>query len=59
MVKSISCKDAGKTCDWSATAKSEDELLQITLEHVQEHHKELVINSELSKNIRALMKDTK
>jgi predicted small metal-binding protein len=59
MVKSISCKDAGKTCGWSATAKSEDELLQITLEHVKEHHKELVINSELSKNIRALMKDTK
>jgi predicted small metal-binding protein len=59
MVKSISCKDARKTCGWSATAKSEDELLQITLGHVKEHHKELVINSELSKNVKTLMKDTK
>ncbi len=58
MAKSINCKDAGKTCGWSATAESEDKLLEITLEHVKEHHKELTINSELSKNIRALMKDT-
>lgn len=59
MGKSISCKDAGKSCDWSATAESEDELLKITLDHVKEHHKELVINSELSKNIKSIMKDTK
>jgi len=59
MGKSISCKDAGKTCTWSATAESEDELLKITLEHVKEHHKELTINSELSKNIKSIMKDTK
>jgi len=57
MKKSISCKDAGKTCGWSATADSEDELLKITLDHVKEHHKELVINSELSKNIKSLMKN--
>lgn len=59
MGKSISCKDAGKSCGWSATAASEDELLQITLEHVKEHHKELTINLELSKNIKSIMKDTK
>ncbi|NDB32394.1 MAG: DUF1059 domain-containing protein [Nitrososphaeria archaeon] len=58
MGKSISCKDAGKTCGWSATAGTEDELLKITLEHVKEHHTELTINSELSKTIKTLMKDT-
>lgn len=58
MGKSISCKDAGKTCGWSATAESEDELLKITLEHVKEHHKDLTINSELAKNIKSIMKDT-
>lgn len=59
MGKSISCKDAGKTCDWSATAESEDDLLKITLEHVKIHHKELVINSDLSMNIKSIMRDTK
>lgn len=49
MAKSISCKDAGKTCGWSATAESEDKL-EITLEHVKEHHKELTINSELKEH---------
>ena len=57
MAKSISCKDAGKACDWSATAGSEEELLKITLEHVKEHHKELTINAELSSNIKSLMKN--
>lgn len=59
MGKSISCKDAGKACNWSATAKTEEELLKITLDHVKEHHKELTINEELSNNIKSLMKDTK
>jgi predicted small metal-binding protein len=58
MGKSISCRDAGKTCNWSATAKSEQDLLKITLEHVREQHKELVINSELEKNIKSIMKET-
>lgn len=59
MRKSISCKDAGKNCEWSATAGSEEELIEITLEHVREHHKDLEISPELVKNIKSLMRDAK
>lgn len=57
MTKSISCKDAGKDCGWSATAATEEELLAITTEHVKESHKELLGNPELAENIKSLMKD--
>ena len=59
MTKSISCKDAGKDCGWSATAETEteEELMAITTEHVKESHKELQVNSELGENIKSLIKD--
>ena len=34
MTKSISCKDAGKDCSWSASAESEEELMNQVTEHV-------------------------
>ena len=57
MTKSLSCKDAGADCDWSATANTEEELMSKAIEHVKEHHKELELNSELSEKIKSLMKD--
>ena len=57
MTKSISCKDAGKDCGWSATAETEEELMAITTEHVKESHKELQVNPELVENIKSLIKD--
>jgi len=35
MVKSISCKDAGKDCGWKASAPTEEELMEKVIEHVQ------------------------
>ena len=46
MAKSISCADAGKDCSWSATAQTEDELMQKVAEHVQADHKEIELNAE-------------
>ena len=46
MTKNISCKDAGKDCGWSASAQTEEELIQKVLEHVKEDHKEIELNSE-------------
>ena len=57
MAKSISCKDAGKDCGWSAKAETEEELLTTTIEHVKESHPELQLGEELTKNIKSLMKD--
>ena len=57
MVKSISCKDAGKDCNWSASAKSVEELMSQVTEHVLAEHKEIELNSENIASIKLLIKE--
>ncbi len=57
MTKSISCKDAGADCGWSATAETEDELMGKVQEHVKADHKELEINDELVAKVKSLIKE--
>ena len=61
MTKSISCKDAGKDCSWSAssTTNNEEELMEMAKEHVLAEHKEIELNSENIANIKSLIKVTK
>ena len=37
MTKSIKCSDVGVDCDWSSTAKTEEELMQKIKEHAKTH----------------------
>jgi predicted small metal-binding protein len=57
MVKSISCKDAGKDCNWSASAESVEELMSRVTEHVLAEHKEIELNSENITSIKSLIKE--
>ena len=57
MAKSISCKDAGKDCSWSASAESLEELMSQVTEHVLAEHKEIELNSENIANIKLLIKE--
>jgi predicted small metal-binding protein len=57
MAKSISCKDAGKDCNWSASAKSVEELMSQVTEHVLAEHKEIELNSENIASIKSLIKE--
>ena len=57
MAKSISCKDAGKNCNWSASAKSIEELMYQVTEHVLAEHKEIELNSENIASIKSLIKE--
>jgi len=57
MTKSISCSDAGKDCEWSAIASTEEELMNKVAEHVKEEHKEIELNSESISSIKSLIKD--
>jgi len=57
MAKSISCKDAGKDCNWSASAKSLEELMTQVTEHVLAEHKEIELNSENIASIKSLIKE--
>jgi predicted small metal-binding protein len=57
MTKSISCKDAGKDCNWSASAKSVEKLMSQVTEHVLAEHKEIELNSENIASIKSLIKE--
>ena len=57
MAKSISCKDAGKDCNWSASAESVEELMSQVTEHVLAEHKEIELNSENITSIKSLIKE--
>ena len=57
MAKSISCSDAGKNCNWSATAMNEEELMAKVTDHVKEDHKEIELTPENIKNIKSLIKE--
>ncbi|HII05093.1 MAG TPA: DUF1059 domain-containing protein [Nitrosopumilus sp.] len=61
MTKSISCKDAGKDCSWSAssTTNNEEELMSMVKEHVLAEHKEIELNPKNIENIKSLIKVTK
>ena len=47
MSKTISSKDAGKDCDWSASTESVEELMSLVTEHALAEHKEIELNSEI------------
>ena len=57
MVKSISCKDAGKDCNWSASAESVEELMSQVTKHVLAEHKEIELNSENITSIKSLIRE--
>ena len=57
MTKSISCSDAGKDCGWSATAQTEDELMNKVAEHVKQEHKDIELTSENIASIKSLIKE--
>ena len=57
MTKSISCADAGADCTWSATAETEEELLQKVAEHAKVEHKDLEITPELVAKIKSIIKE--
>ena len=57
MAKSISCKDAGKDCNWSASADRVDELMSRVTEPDLAEHKEIELNSENITSIKSLIKE--
>ena len=58
MTKSISCSDAGSDCKWSATSKTEENLMGKIAYHIKFHHKEIEYNTENLSKIRSLIKET-
>ncbi len=57
MTKSISCADSGADCNWSATAETEEEIMNKVANHAKEDHKGMEITPELVAKIKSLIKE--
>ena len=57
MTKSISCKDTGKDCSWSATHESEEALMSMAKEHVSLVHKEIELSPENYCKFKSLIRE--
>ena len=57
MTKSISCADAGSDCGWSATAETEEELMNKVVEHAKTDHKDLEITPKVVAKIKSIIKE--
>ncbi len=57
MTKSISCADACKDCGWSATAETEEELMNKVAEHAKAEHKDMEITPEVVAKIKSIIKE--
>jgi len=57
MTKSISCADAGSDCGWSATAETEEELMNKVAEHAKADHKDMKITPEVVAKIKSIIKE--
>ncbi len=57
MTKSISCSDAGKDCEWSATAETDENLMGQVAYHVKKYHKDIELTPENISKIKSLIKE--
>ncbi len=57
MSKSISCADVGADCNWSATADTEEQLMEKVAEHAKEEHQGMEITPELVEKIKSQIKE--
>ncbi len=57
MTKSISCADSGADCSWSATAETEEEIMNKVANHAKEDHAGMEITPELVAKIKSLIKE--
>ena len=57
MAKSLSCADVGADCNWSATAETEEKLMEQVAEHAKQDHPDLEITPELVAKVKAHIKE--
>jgi predicted small metal-binding protein len=57
MAKTISCRDVGVDCDFTAKADTLDELMQVTAKHAKEAHGFDSIPPELMPVVQAAIRD--
>jgi predicted small metal-binding protein len=53
---SFKCKDLGMDCSWSATAKTENELLTKIADHAKKNHNIPTIDDAMMKKVKQAIK---
>jgi predicted small metal-binding protein len=56
-MKSVSCKDVGVDCNFTAKAESETQLMQILEKHAREKHNMKEISADMRKKIKVHIKE--
>jgi len=58
IVKMISyaCKDAGVDCPWTASAETEEKLMELIGEHAKTAHPDIVLTPELVEKVKSVFK---
>jgi len=56
-MKTLSCKDVGLDCNYTAKAESEPELMKMVEKHAREKHKMKDISPDMKKKIKMQIKD--
>ena len=57
MAKSITCRDVGMDCDFTAQAETMEELMQKCSEHAKSDHGIAEIPAELADKVKAAVRD--
>ena len=57
MAKEIRCADVGMDCDFVTSADSEEELMQIVVQHAQDVHGITEITPELQAKVAEVIRD--
>jgi len=56
-MKTVSCKDVGVDCTFTAKAETEPELMKILEKHAREKHKMNEITPDMKKKVKAHIKN--
>lgn len=57
-MKTVSCKDVGVDCGFTAKAETEPELMKILEKHAREKHNMKELSADMKKKIKTRIKDT-
>lgn len=57
MVKSFACRDIGMSCDFTASAETEQKLMDKITKHAREAHKMRKIDSKMMSTVKAAIVD--
>jgi predicted small metal-binding protein len=57
-MKNFACRDAGMSCDWKTSGKTEDEILENVRKHAESEHKDVPFTDQVRNKVRSLIRSS-